>query len=224
MPMRKKSRQRILFIEDDEVLAVLVRDGLSMLGFEVICRYSLDEILTELESLKPDVLLLDLDIQGTSSEFLLPKIRILSPKMPIIIASSFSQGSVIKRCLTGGSNYYIKKPYEIEEVAGVIAMFENQVSSSITIGTLQFDPERRIVMAPNGQKEILSPKESELLALLIASRNQVLIRENLLMQIWGDLSAEKSLNNSISHLRQILKWDSSLQIRTYWKGGYELIY
>ena len=47
MPMRKKSRQRILFIEDDEVLAVLVRDGLSMLGFEVICRYSLDEILTE---------------------------------------------------------------------------------------------------------------------------------------------------------------------------------
>ena len=71
---------RILFIEDDEVLAILVRDGLSMLGFEVICRYRLDEILTELESLKPDVLLLDLDIQGESSESLLPKIRILLPK------------------------------------------------------------------------------------------------------------------------------------------------
>ena len=79
-------------------------------------------------------------------------------------------------------------------------------------------------MAPNGQKEILSPKESELLVLLIASRNQVLMREYLLMKIWDDLSAEKSLNNSISHLRQILKWDPSLQIRTYWKGGYELIY
>ena len=134
-------------------------------------------------------MLLDLDIQGESSESLLPKIRIFLPKMPIIIASSFSQGSVIKRCFTGGSNYYIKKPYEIEEVAGVIAMFENQVSSSITIGTLQFDPERRIVMAPNGQKEILSPKESELLVLLIASRNQVLMREYLLMKIWDDLSA-----------------------------------
>lgn len=213
----------IYFIEDDELLANMISIGLTNNGFHVIIKTDLHNFHEQMKKLQPDVLLLDLDINGKNSADILPYVRTYFPTISIIIASASIKGDIINQLISQWADYYIKKPYDSTELIAVINKLQPTNKESIKIGSFIFQPRLRILKHSDGTSEILNPTDNQLLLLFITSPTHKLSRDEILRKIWNNNLYENSLNNSICRLRQHLKKDNNIQIRTLWKGGYELI-
>lgn len=217
---------KLLYVEDDHILGTMITQALTDNGFEVDFRTTLDKLEEHLSTTLPDLLILDIEVNGKSCLDILPDIRTQDPKLPVIIASSHTDGTEIIRSYDAGTNHYIKKPYDITElvfqVRSLLQQSEKQTVAIWEIGNYQIDTAKHLLIYPDKKEKGLSPKEFQVLQKLYSNKGQVVTRKQLLEEIWGNDSSDESLNNIITQLRKKFQQDQHISIQRYPCIGYQL--
>lgn len=143
------TNSKLIYIEDDQILGNLITQALVDYGFEIDFRTTLNGLQESLASMLPDLLILDIEVNNQSCLDILPAIRSQYPQLPIIIASSHTNGAKIIRSYDAGANHYIKKPYDITElvfqIQNLLQQSEKQLAAMWRIGTYQVDTRKQLL-------------------------------------------------------------------------------
>ena len=130
-----------------------------------------------------------------------------------------------------GADDYLTKPFSMEELLARITAILRRIepnthaeSELLTIGTIQYDPESRVLHLNEGSKK-LTTKENELLHLLVKNENEILDRNATLRLIWGDDNYfnGRSMDVYIAKLRKLLKEDPAIEIMNVHGKGFKLV-
>ena len=202
---------RVLVIDDEPPIRKLLRMGLSTQGYEILEAHN-GKIALELLAQKPGLIILDLglpDIQGLE---LLRMIRARSEAVPIVVLSSRDDEVGKVQALDLGADDYVTKPFGMDELlARMRAALRHQLQVHgerpiFRLGDLSVDLVRRIVKL--GDREVkLSPKEYELLRVLVQHAGKVLTHKFLLGELWNDLTDAQYLRVYVRQLRQKIEVD-----------------
>lgn len=221
-------KTKVLYIEDEEVLAVLVRDHLVKNGYEVHWSTNGREAEQLFKSVQPDICILDIMLPGLSGIEIGKNIRQHDKNVPIIFLTAKSEAKDVVEGFKSGGNDYLKKPFSLEELMARITnllSMSGRVSPGIfKIGELSFDPVRMIL--DNGQETItLSHRENELLKMLVTRVGSPVERKQILMELWGDdhFFNSRNLDVYVTRLRKYLKMDPEVQLLTLKGVGYQLV-
>lgn len=143
------TNSKLIYIEDDQILGNLITQALVDYGFEINFRTTLNGLQESLASMLPDLLILDIEVNNQSCLDILPAIRSQYPQLPIIIASSHTNGAKIIRSYDAGANHYIKKPYDVTElvfqIQNLLQQSEKQLPAIWKIGTYQVDTRKQLL-------------------------------------------------------------------------------
>lgn len=214
---------KILIIEDELAIAELIKIELELHNYK--CDISLDgEVGANLiEENNYDLILLDIMLPKIDGYELLDYIK-KEKQIPTIFITAKSQVKDKIKGLNEGADDYITKPFDIGElIARVETVLRryNKGNEFQKIGNIQINSVARIVKK-DGKEILLTPKEFDLLILLIQNRNIVLYREIIFEKVWGEeLEFEtRTLDLHIQRLRKKLEWKD--RIKTIYKIGYML--
>jgi two-component system, OmpR family, KDP operon response regulator KdpE len=206
------SPPKVLVIDDEPPIRKLLRMGLSAHGYEILEAPSGRVSLELLEQKKPDLIILDLglpDIQGLD---LLRMIRSRNESVPIVVLSSRGDEAGKVQALDLGADDYVTKPFGMDELlARIRAALRHQLQTHgerpiFRVGELSVDLVRRIVRV--GDKDVkLSPKEYDLLRVLVQHAGKVLTHKFLLGELWDDLTDAQYLRVYVRQLRQKIEAD-----------------
>jgi DNA-binding response OmpR family regulator len=221
-------RTRILYVEDEEVLAMLVRDHLVRNGFEVTWTSQGSEAVSLFEEAKPDLCILDIMLPGKSGYEIGRAIRNTNKTVPIIFLTAKSEGKDVVEGFKSGGNDYLKKPFSLEElmarIQNLLSLAGRNSPGTYRIGKLAFDPVRMVIQ--NGDEAVsLSHRENELLKMLISQAGSPVERKQILLQLWGDdhFFNSRNLDVYVTRLRKCLKLDPEVQLLTLKGVGYQLV-
>ena len=143
------TNSKLIYIEDDQILGNLITQALVDYGFEIDFRTTLNGLQESLASMLPDLLILDIEVNNQSCLDILPAIRSQYPQLPILIASSHTDGAKIVRSYDAGANHYIKKPYDVTElvfqIQNLLQQSEKQLPAIWKIGTYQVDTRKQLL-------------------------------------------------------------------------------
>lgn len=214
---------KILFLEDDPLIGALVSKGLQKAGFNVQWISRLENIHQEAEAHHPDIMVFDLQIGNRNCLEEIPRLRLSHPSVPILFASSHTDGKEIVACLGIGNAGYIKKPYELEELLYHIRRWLPARKNIISFGSYRLNPGSRELTYKNQPVAMLNPKEYDILYLLLSRRGEIVSRDELLGKVWYNPKAGGSLNNYITYLRKYFDKDRQVVIQTVRREGYMLV-
>jgi two-component system KDP operon response regulator KdpE len=202
---------RVLVVDDEPPIRKLLRMGLTVHGYHVIEATNGKNAL-ELLGKAPDIIILDLGLPDIPGHELLRMIRGRSEAVPVIVLSSRGDEAGKVQALDLGADDYVTKPFGMDELlARMRAALRHQLQSHgerpvFRVADLSVDLVRRIVKV--GDKVVkLSPKEYDLLRVLVQHAGKVLTHKFLLTELWGDLSDAQYLRVYVRQLRQKLEDD-----------------
>jgi len=182
---------RILIIEDEEPLTLLLRYNLEAEGYEVETVARGDEGDLRLKEQPPDLAVIDWMLPGLSGIELIRRLRTRpeSQKLPVIMLTARGEEGERVRGLATGADDYIVKPFSVPELlARIRALLRRakpeHVAEVLVAGDIELDREKKRVS--RGGREIpLGPTEFRLLEFLMQSPGRVFTREQLLNGVWG---------------------------------------
>jgi two-component system phosphate regulon response regulator PhoB len=222
---------RIVIVEDEEPLALLLRYNLEAEGYEVETIARGDEADTRLRESVPDLVVLDWMLPGLSGIELCRRLRARpeTKALPIIMLTARGEESERVRGLSTGADDYIVKPFSVPElIARVRALFRRaspeRVADVLTFGDIELDREKKRVSRA-GREIGLGPTEYRLLEFLMERPGRVFSREQLLDGVWGSevYIDERTVDVHVGRLRKALnRGRESDPIRTVRGAGYAL--
>jgi two-component system KDP operon response regulator KdpE len=197
---------KVLVVDDEPPIRKLLRMGLSTQGYEILDAPS-GKTALELMTEKPDLVILDLGLSDIDGLELLRRFRQQNEGVPIVVLSSRGEEAAKVSALDLGADDYVTKPFGMDELlARIRAALRHQLQVHgerpvFRVGELSVDLVRRIVRL--GDKEVkLSPKEYELLRVLVQHAGKVLTHKFLLRELWSDLTDAQYLRVYVRQLRQ----------------------
>ncbi len=222
---------RILIVEDDEALSLLLQYNLQPDGYEVDLASRAEDADLVLRSCPPDLLLLDWMLPGFSGLEFCRRLRQRSEtkSLPIIIVTARGEENDRVRGLSTGADDYIVKPFSVPElVLRVRALLRRAkpalVDTAIRVADIELDRDRRRVMC--GKREVaLGPTEYRLLEFLMLNPGRVFSREQILDGVWGRevYCDERTVDVHIGRLRKAINSGTGTDlIRTVRGFGYSL--
>jgi DNA-binding response OmpR family regulator len=228
--------KRILLVEDDPNLGLLLQDYLQLKGkFDVVLCVDGDEGLRAFTKQDFDLCILDVMMPKKDGFTLGKEIRKINQDVPIIFATAKAMMEDKASAYDLGGDDYITKPFRIEELLlrinallKRVAVKETPESGSaqtlFQIGDYSFDYTTQLIDY-KGQQQKLSTKEAELLQLLCLKKNAVLTREEALLSIWHDDNYfnGRSMDVFLSKLRKYLREDPKVEILNVHGKGYKLL-
>jgi len=220
---------RILIVEDEEPLTMLLRYNLEAAGYAVDSAARGDEAELKLRESTPDLVVLDWMLPAISGIEICRRLRAqpATAKLPIIMLTARGEESERVRGLTTGADDYVVKPFSVSELlARINALLRRakpeRVAAVLRAGDIEFDRERRRVFRA-GCEITLGPTEFRLLEYLIQTPGRVFSREQLLNGVWGhDVYIEdRTVDVHIGRLRKALSPSGERDpIRTVRGSGY----
>ncbi len=197
---------KVLVVDDEPPIRKLLRMGLATQGYDILDAPS-GKVALELIGQKPDLIILDLGLPDVDGLELLRIMREKNEGVPIVVLSSRGEESAKVRALDLGADDYVTKPFGMEELlARIRAALRHQLQVHgerpiFRVDNLSVDLVRRIVRL--GDKEVkLSPKEYDLLRILVQHAGKVLTHKFLLKELWSDLTDAQYLRVYVRQLRQ----------------------
>lgn len=226
-----ETKARILYVEDDEVLAYVTKDNLELNKYSVIhCLNGKDALKTFKEN-DFDLCLLDVMLPEMDGFTLAKEIRSRNQEIPLLFLTAKSLKEDKIAGLQLGADDYITKPFSIEELILKIEIFlkrkfiatSSNNQDNFGIGQYSFEYSNLILKGPEDEKK-LTQKEADLLKLLIEQKNQIVKRSMILERLWGknDYFMGRSMDVFISRLRKYLKADTTLNIENIHGVGFRL--
>jgi two-component system KDP operon response regulator KdpE len=197
---------KVLVIDDERAIRKLLRMGLSTQGYDVLDAPDGNTAL-ELLAQAPDLVILDLGLPDVKGLDLLKTIRARSESVPIVVLSSRSDEAGKVEALDLGADDYVTKPFGMDELlARLRTALRHQLHVQgerpvFRVGDLSVDLVRRVVKV--GDNEVkLSPKEYDLLRVLVQHAGKVLTNRFLLGELWNDFTDPQYLRVYVRQLRQ----------------------
>ncbi|MCB0637286.1 MAG: response regulator transcription factor [Lewinella sp.] len=224
---------KILLVEDDRSLAMLIQDNLEREGYAVLHAGDGAAALAHYETGQPDLLILDVMLPVHDGFTLARKIRLHDQSTPILFLTSKARPKDVVQGFEAGGNDYLKKPFGLEELLiRVRVLLSNgrllhhrPAPDHHEFGQLTFVPNRRQLIPSHGDPIQLTLREADLLQFLCRQEGRVVPKEDILQAIWGDDSFlnSRSLDVFISRLRKYLQAEPLVEIVNQRGIGYMLV-
>jgi two-component system KDP operon response regulator KdpE len=198
-------------------------------GYDLVEVETGEAALTEISRRAPDLVVLDLGLPGVDGLEIVRRVRGSGSAVPIIVLTSRTDEAGKVEALDLGADDYVTKPFGIDELlARMRAALRHRLQQEgerpvFHSGDLAVDLVRRIVTV-RGEEVKLSPREYDLLRLLIAHAGKVLTHRFMLKEVWGGDTDVQYLRIYIRQLRQKIELDPErpLHIATETGVGYRL--
>ena len=225
------NRATILFAEDDNSLAFMVKDALEDEGYKVVHCADGQTAIDTFDKDKFDICLLDIMMPYKDGYTVAKKIRQQTDILPVLFLSTKSLEEDRLKGYDTGADDYISKPFSMPELLKKIEVFlrrtrklHSNTSENYDIGTIVFFPTHLRIVTPTETYNITA-KETDLLKFLCENKNKVLKREEVLINVWGkdDYFLGRSMDVYITRLRKYLKADPNVMIQTIHGIGFRLI-
>ena len=204
---------KVLVIDDEPPIRKLLRMGLGTQGYHIIDAPNAKTAL-ELMSAEPDLVILDLGLPDMQGLDLLRQIRQLRADVPIVVLSSRGDEVAKVEALDLGADDYVTKPFGMDELlARIRAALRHQLQVQgerpvFKLGDLSVDLVRRVVKF-GGEELKLSPKEYELLRIMVQHAGKVLTHRQILKEVWGPVHVNQThyLRVYMAQLRRKIEAD-----------------
>ena len=222
---------RILIVEDEEDLTLLLRYNLEAAGYEVETVARGDEADLRFKERTPDLVILDWMLPGLSGIEICRRLRARpdTKALPIIMLTARGEESERVRGLSTGADDYIVKPFSLPELmARVSALLRRaapeRVADVLSFGDVELDREKKRVTRA-GRPIELGPTEYRLLEFLMERPGRVFTRQQMLDGVWGSdiYIDERTVDVHVGRLRKALnRGHDTDPIRTVRGAGYAL--
>lgn len=203
---------RILVVDDEPAILRFLRAGLGSQGYLVIEADTGRTAIDAVRHRRADLVVLDLGLPDIDGLEVIRHIREAGAVLPIIVLSSREHEAAKVSALDLGADDYVTKPFGIDELLARVRAaqrhrLQQQGERSIfRTGDLSVDLVRRIVTM-RGQEVKFSPREYDLLRLLVAHAGKVLTHNMILREVWGPNTDVQYLRIYIRALRQKIEAD-----------------
>ena len=218
------AEQRILIVDDEEDICMILSYSLQKAGYKTLIAHSAEEALENYElSIKNheiDLILLDIMMGKISGLEMAEKLKSKNHIPPIIFLTALSDEDTVLQGFKLGADDYISKPFRIAEVLARVAAvlrrsatLKTAVQSSSEVqnsSTIVFEGivvnKADMSLKVDGEAVVMTRKEIELLCYLLTHRGQILSREHLLKNVWDSngFVMERTVDVHITHLRRKL--------------------
>jgi two-component system KDP operon response regulator KdpE len=202
---------RILVVDDEPPIRKLLRMGLGTQGYQILDAPN-GKTALELMAEAPDLVILDLGLPDMQGLELLRLIRERNEQVPVVVLSSRGDETAKVQALDLGADDYVTKPFGMDELlARIRTALRHQLQVHgerplFRVGDLSVDLVRRVVKVHDQQVK-LSPKEYELLRLLVQNAGKVLTHRYLLKELWAVPTDAQYLRVYVRQLRQKIEDD-----------------
>jgi DNA-binding response OmpR family regulator len=201
----------LLVVEDESLVAVTVRKGLTEAGYRVSIARNLAEAGRLMTSESFDLVLLDLGLPDGDGLDFLRSIRERTARVPVLILTARDEIADRVSGLDSGADDYLAKPFAFSELLARVRVLLRRVKQTdervIRVGALSLDLVARTAQR-QGQALTLTPREFDVLAYLAHAQGEVVSREMLARDVWKVASRATPLDNVIdvhmAHLREKL--------------------
>jgi two-component system OmpR family response regulator len=218
-----------MIVDDEPGVRALLRDTLSIAGFETIEASDGMSALTLLRTNKPALMVIDVNMPLMDGFELVERLRTTNDLTPVLMLTARDDKSDIARGLKIGADDYVVKPFGIEElVLRIKAILRRSYKSTtaptlLTCGPITINDEQHCVSF-NGEEIDLSPTEYRLLQILMERKGKVLSKKLLLDEVWGiTFESESTVTDTyISYLRKKFHRDGFEGIKTIRGVGFQI--
>lgn len=224
------AKQRILIVDDEEDICMILSYSLQKAGYEVLVAHSAEEALANYElrikNYEVDLILLDIMMGEMSGLEMAEKLKSENGNVkgenhlpPIIFLTALSDEDTVLKGFKLGADDYISKPFRIAEVLARVAAVlrrtaeqgaKNQEQRPISNDCIVFEGivvnKADMSLKVDDEAVVMTRKEIELLCYLLTHRGQILSREHLLKNVWDSngFVLERTVDVHITHLRKKL--------------------
>jgi DNA-binding response OmpR family regulator len=216
---------KLLLLEDDPLLGESIQDFLDEEGFSVHWCRNGQEALNATFTTRFDCYLLDINVPLIDGLALLKELRNADDETPAIYLTSHKESAVLHQAYQNGADDYLKKPFDTDELLlRIHALLRRSGGSLLTrhcVGELCLDTHHKMVFL-EGREILLSPKEYQLIALLIQHTGEVVTKEMIMDTIWSPAESisEGAIRVYIARLKQEIGSERIINVRGI---GYRLV-
>lgn len=203
---------RVLVVDDEPPIRRFLRTSLTAQGYELVEAESGTGALEAVRRSVPDLIVLDLGLPDIDGLEVIRRLRGNGVATPVIVLSSRMDEAGKVEALDLGADDYVTKPFGVPELlARIRAALRHRLQQQgerplFRSGDLSVDLVRRIVTV-QGEEVKLSPREYDLLRLLVAHAGKVLTHRMILKEVWGGETDIQYLRIYIRQLRQKIEPD-----------------
>ncbi len=231
----KVKKRKILLVEDDINFGNILKEYLQINNYKVVLAKNGIEGYQKFDNQVFDLCILDVMMPYKDGFTLAKEIREKNENIPILFLTAKTLKADILKGFKVGADDYLSKPFDSEILLAKLKVILNKEYSVITpesdiyefkIGKFIFNSKLRLLNFKKNDPIKLSPKENELLRLLVLNLNDLMSREVALNKIWRDNSyfTSRSMDVYIAKLRKYLSQDPSIEIINIHGEGFRLTF
>lgn len=220
---------KILFADDDLKYSMLLKRFLEKEGYDVTYVGNGIMALEQFPQVKPDLVLLDINMPGLNGFEVAAQIRQTDKHVLIFFLSDRSDKADRLQGFQLRANDYLAKPFYPEElIARIRERFAFQLDETVEEETYRFGSTvfnyNTNELRTASSKVLITSRQADILRLLVLNINSAVSRDLLLESVWGSASYANSLalNVQITYLRKALKNDPTVKVESLMKKGYVL--
>ncbi|MCI8999144.1 MAG: response regulator transcription factor [Muribaculaceae bacterium] len=224
-------KTKILFVEDERDLSLIVSDTLRQQGYDVVEAYDGIDGLAKYMSGGADLIVADVMMPRLDGFSMAREIRRSSPDVPVIFLTAKSSVEDVEAGFESGADDYLKKPFELRELlVRVKSLLRRKISLEArnmvyNLGSYSFDLTSQLLIF-QGKEIPVSNIEARILAKLLANIGNTVDASELMLTVWqrDELSNRNSLHGYIHKLRRVLRHDRRISIINQRGFGYMLTF
>lgn len=220
---------KVLIVDDDAILGATLVMGLQELGMEPIYQTSLVGLQSVVETSRPDIILLDVEVGDSNGIEQMRKLKLYATGIPVIFMTSHVDAGYLTQAIGEGAIAFLKKPFGIDELAAYIKRFakmeeQHDAASNLQIGRFSLDVNTRELSWEGKNVCRLTGKQFQVLTYMLEHVGEIVSRKELKKELWTDGNeSDASLDNYISQLRKLLVKDKAVMITTIPKVGFKMM-
>ena len=230
----KNNNKNILLVEDDSNFGTLLNDFLSLHSYNVVLAKNGIEGFEKFKKSNFDLCILDVMLPFKDGFTLAKEIREIDKDVPLFFLTAKIMKDDVLKGYKIGADDYLTKPFDSEILLFKIkSIFKRKKLLSnkepeknhFDFASFKFDSKLRTLQFQNENPIKLSPKESELLKMLLSYANDLMPRELALVKIWNDDNyfTSRSMDVYIAKIRKYLSKDSKIEIENIHGEGFRLL-